>query len=368
MGKPSTREKGSCNPLLSFPGALGTPPPLPPALAALGRLEKERGRRRGRDGTYLLSLHSFRSLTRSHLRRRKRLRRGEALGVEQLDHGVSSSLEGVISMDGSCRNSLPGAKTPGRSPLSPASRLGSCTFLVRRILKRRRRSVGVDELDQTGLPSGAPRGSGTCRAGGCRFSIMLAAGMGPAASALPRRLAARRPGSPALARGARPLTLGNARRSSRELSQLVPRSAARAEGARGLAARPPGFELGGPPPPSRPLRGSPRAPACFPSAAFPRRLATVPEWDWAARAPGGGSANSQWFAFGRLGWGAGLALQGGREREEGVEEGGRRGGRERERKQTLDKNKRGGAGGEERARGRGSRLSRRGVHGRRQLV
>lgn len=312
-----------------FPGCPGTPTPLPPAPEALGRPEEERGRRRGPDGTYLLSLHSFRSLTRSHLRRRKRLRRGEALGVEQLDHGVSSSLEGVISMDGSCRNSLPGAKTPGRSPLSPASRLGSCTFLVRRILKRRRRSVGVDELDQTGLPSGAPRGSGTCRAGGCRLSIMLAAGMGPAASALPRCLVARRPGSPALARGARPLTLGNARRSSRGQSQLVLRSAARAEGARGLAARPPGFELGDPQPPGRPLRGSPRAPSRFPSAALPRRLATVPEPDSAARAPRGGSANSQWFAFGRLGWGAGLALQGGREREEGAEGGGRRGERER---------------------------------------
>ena len=75
-------------------------------------------------------------------------------------------------------------------------------------------------------------------------------------------------------------------------------------------------------------------PACFPSAALPRRLATVPERDWAARAPGGGSANSQWFAFGRLGWGAGLALQGGREREEGVEEGGGRGEREREREEA----------------------------------
>lgn len=99
--------------------------------------------------------------------------------MEQLDHGVSSSLEGVISIDGSCRNSLPGARTPGRSWASPASRLCSCTFLMRRILKRRRRSVGVDELDQTGLPSGAPCGSGTCRAGSWRFSIMLAAGMGP---------------------------------------------------------------------------------------------------------------------------------------------------------------------------------------------
>ncbi|MEJ1283594.1 hypothetical protein NN561_014566 [Cricetulus griseus] len=82
-------------------------------------------------------------------------------------------------MDGSCRNSLPGARTPGRSgATSPASRLCSCTFFIRRILKRRRRSVGVDELDHTALPSGAPCGSGTCRAGSCRFSIMLAAGIG----------------------------------------------------------------------------------------------------------------------------------------------------------------------------------------------
>lgn len=234
-------------------GALGTPHPTSPT--AVGRPGRKREDGWGGTGTYLLSLHSFRSLTRSHLRRRKRLRRGEALGVEQLDHGVSSSLEGVISMDGSCRNSLPGAKTPGRSRLSPASRLGSCTFLVRRILKRRRRSVGVDELDQTRLPSGAPGGSGTCRAGGCRLSIMLAAGMGPAASA--RRLAARRARSPPLARGARPLTLGNARRSSRERSKFVSRSAAReggSAGARGAtspesksAARPPsGAPLGRP--------------------------------------------------------------------------------------------------------------------------
>lgn len=139
---------------------------------------------RGRDRTYLLSLHSLGCLTRSHLRRRKRFRRGDALGVEQLDHGVSSSLEGVISMDGSCRNSLPGASTPGRSRASPASRLCSCTFFVRRILKRRRRSVGVDALDQTALPWGAPCGPGTCRAGSCRLSIRLAAGMGPREPAL----------------------------------------------------------------------------------------------------------------------------------------------------------------------------------------
>ncbi len=57
--------------------------------------------------TDLLSLPcSFFSPPLSHLRRRKRLRWGEALGVEQLDHAASSSLDGVISMDGSCRYSL----------------------------------------------------------------------------------------------------------------------------------------------------------------------------------------------------------------------------------------------------------------------
>lgn len=171
---------------------------------ALGR-RPDKGRKvGGRTETYLLSLHSFRSLTLSHLRRRKRFRRGEALGVEQLDHGVSSSLEGVISMAGSCRNSLPGAKTPGRSRVSPASRLCSCTFFVRCILKRRRRSVGVDELDQAGLPSGAPCGPATCRAGSCRFSIRLAAGMD-----LGRRCApAGHVLSPPLARGTRPSHVG----------------------------------------------------------------------------------------------------------------------------------------------------------------
>lgn len=165
--------KGSCI-LPKFP------PGCPGAPDSSGDREEGRGRKaRGGTETYLLSLHSFRSLTLSHLRRRKRFRRGEALGVEQLDHGVSSSLEGVISMAGSCRNSLLGAKTPGTSWASPPSRLCSCTFFVRRILKRRRRSVGVEELDQTGLPSGAPCGPATCRAGSCRFSIRLAAGMGP---------------------------------------------------------------------------------------------------------------------------------------------------------------------------------------------
>lgn len=59
--------------------------------------------------TNLLSLLcSFFSLTFSHFLNRKRLRRGEALGVEHRDQleGASSSLDGVISMEGSCRYSL----------------------------------------------------------------------------------------------------------------------------------------------------------------------------------------------------------------------------------------------------------------------
>lgn len=63
----------------------------------------------GRVHTNLLSLLcSFLSLIFSHFLNRKRLRRGEALGVEQRDQagGASSSLDGVISMDGSWRYSL----------------------------------------------------------------------------------------------------------------------------------------------------------------------------------------------------------------------------------------------------------------------
>lgn len=59
--------------------------------------------------TNLLSLPcSFFSLTFSHLLNRKRLRRGDALGVEQLDQedGASSSLDGVISIEGNWRYSL----------------------------------------------------------------------------------------------------------------------------------------------------------------------------------------------------------------------------------------------------------------------
>lgn len=63
----------------------------------------------GRVHTNLLSLLcSFFSRTFSHFLNRKRLRRGEALGVEHLDQeeGASSSLDGVISMEGSWRYSL----------------------------------------------------------------------------------------------------------------------------------------------------------------------------------------------------------------------------------------------------------------------
>lgn len=108
----------------------------------------------GRLHTNLLSLLcSFFSLTFSHFLNRKRLRRGEALGVEHRDQAeaASSSLDGVISMEGSCRYSLEWDRA-GRRPtvsrsLSLSFSLG--TFLMRRILKRLRRSVGVEELDRT---------------------------------------------------------------------------------------------------------------------------------------------------------------------------------------------------------------------------
>lgn len=297
----------------------------------------EGGAGRGGAGTYLLSLHSFRSLTRSHLRRRKRLRRGEALGVEQLDHGVSSSLEGVISMDGSCRNSLPGARTPGRSRVSPASRLCSCTFFMRRILKRRRRSVGVDELDQSGLPSGAPWGSGTCRAGGCRFSSMLAAGMGARGGRAPSAPSASRLAPHPWPRRARPALVG--KRSPLEpRGGQVPLPERREAGARppgpnfpvraplAVGAGPPG------PPPATAARppswGSRGAPACFSSALSPACLRLRLSGTRRRGAPGEGSANSQRLKIGRPGWGAGVALQGSGEQEGD-------GGRERERKRDT---------------------------------
>lgn len=143
-----------------------------PYLAIVDRLFLEEGKGEW-PKTYLLSLYSFFSLTRSHFRRRKRLRRGEALGVEQLDQGVSSSLEGVISMDGSCRYSF---LEEGESRYLLASRLCSCTFFIRLILKRFLRRVGVDELDQARPPS-TTCCSGTCSAGSCRVSVILAAGI-----------------------------------------------------------------------------------------------------------------------------------------------------------------------------------------------
>jgi len=81
------------------------------------------------------------------------LRRGEALGVEQLDHeeSASSSLEGVIAMEGSCKYSLE-AERDRTGSAAAALTFPSCslaTFRIRRILKRLRRSVGVDELDRT---------------------------------------------------------------------------------------------------------------------------------------------------------------------------------------------------------------------------
>lgn len=110
------------------------------------------------EATYLLSLHSFFSLTFNHFRRRKRLRRGEALGVEQLDQGVSSSLEGVISMEGSWRNSLEEEEVA-------VSGFCSWAFRTRRILKRLRRKVGVEELDQAWTCSTLTCGSDTCSDG-----------------------------------------------------------------------------------------------------------------------------------------------------------------------------------------------------------
>lgn len=110
----------------------------------------------GRVHTNLLSLLcSFFSLTFSHFLNRKRLRRGEALGVEHLDQAevASSSLDGVISMEGSWRYSLEAERdraerwTTFSRSLSFSFSLG--TFLMRRILKRLRRSVGVEELDRT---------------------------------------------------------------------------------------------------------------------------------------------------------------------------------------------------------------------------
>lgn len=107
--------------------------------------------------------------------------------MEQRDQEevASSSLDGVISMEGSWRYSL----EPERAvrwplvsrPLSSSLSLG--TFLMRRILKRLRRSVGVEKLDRTepsdtvlAPPSeyaGASFGTLTWSEGGLRASLML---------------------------------------------------------------------------------------------------------------------------------------------------------------------------------------------------
>lgn len=165
------------------------------ALKQHGSVREDVGRR-GKCGevsgthTNLLSLPcSLFSRTFSHFLNRKRLRRGEALGVEQRDQeeGASSSLDGVISMEGSWRYSLEPERDwavtwPSvRRPLSMSLSLG--TFLMRRILKRLRRRVGVEELDRTEpsdtalLPqseyAGASFGTLTWSEGGLRVSLMM---------------------------------------------------------------------------------------------------------------------------------------------------------------------------------------------------
>lgn len=109
--------------------------------------------------------------------------------MEHLDHeeAASSSLDGVISMEGSWRYSLElerdrAVRWPTVSrPFSVSLSLG--TFLMRRILKRLRRSVGVEELDRmepsdtTLLPpseyAGASVGMLTWSEGGLRVSLMV---------------------------------------------------------------------------------------------------------------------------------------------------------------------------------------------------
>lgn len=110
----------------------------------------------GRAHTNLLSLPcSLFSLTFSHFLSKKRLRRGDALGVEQLDQedGASSSLDGVISIEGNWRYSL---KLEGdlavKSLLVCRMLIISFslhTFLMCLIFKRLRWRVGVEELDRT---------------------------------------------------------------------------------------------------------------------------------------------------------------------------------------------------------------------------
>lgn len=116
--------------------------------------------------TDLLSLLcSFLSPPRSHFFRRLRLQRGEALGVDEPEPTASSSLDGVISIEGSCRNSL----EPSDGSL--------CTCFILRILKRLRRRAGLGKMTLSPLDLdlgwATSRGACTCSAGSCRVSLML---------------------------------------------------------------------------------------------------------------------------------------------------------------------------------------------------
>lgn len=117
--------------------------------------------------TDLLSLLcSFLSPPLSHFLKRERLRHGEAFGVDEPEPKASSSLDGVISMDGSCRYSL----EPSVGSLS------LCTCFIRRILKRLRRRDGLSMVGFSllGDPSwSTSQGACTCSAGSCRVSLML---------------------------------------------------------------------------------------------------------------------------------------------------------------------------------------------------
>lgn len=132
------------------------------------KAEKDGGMRCSNPGhTDLLSLLcSFLSPPRSHFLRRERLRHGEALGVDEPEPTASSSLDGVISMEGSCRYSL----EPSVGSLS------LCICFIRRILKRLRRSDGLGQVGFSPLADptcSTSQGACTCSAGSCRVSVML---------------------------------------------------------------------------------------------------------------------------------------------------------------------------------------------------
>lgn len=127
--------------------------------------------------TDLISWECSFSRTFSQRCRRKRFRFGEALGVEYLDQvaAASSSLDGVISIEGSCRYPVGPEyeRTPdpraagiplrevslpaGPDPLAdatlaiPATLLSLCTFFRRPNLKRLRRRAGVVEVGRAEL-------------------------------------------------------------------------------------------------------------------------------------------------------------------------------------------------------------------------